>query len=101
MENNEKMTTQEIPATVETGKKSGWLPLIGFILALGAWFTLAENTGYTALIVAAVSLVVSAFGCHRHTGFWKNTAITAIIADTVLIVVVVAFIVVLRIALSK
>ncbi|MDE6278069.1 MAG: hypothetical protein K2M06_08180 [Muribaculaceae bacterium] len=90
------------PATDTSGeqKKSGWLPLAALLLAILAWLTLAYSTGYAAMAVAAAAIIVAAFGARRHSGAWRNVAITAIIASAVLLVVVAAFIIVLKIGLA-
>lgn len=90
------------PETVVAAeKKSGWLPLAALILAVAAWVTLAYYTGYAAVIVALLAIIAGAFACRRPAGPWRNTAITAIIAAAVLIIVVLAFIIVLKIGLAK
>lgn len=80
-------------------RKSPWLPIAAFFLAVGAWLALAYSTGYLAMAVAAAAIIVGAFGCRRRCS-WRNLAITSIIASMVLIVVVAAFIIVLKIGLA-
>lgn len=85
---------------VVSSKESGILPLLSLILAVGAWVTLGYYTGYAAMSVAVAAIIAGAFACRRPRGAWRNTAITAIIASAVLIVVVLAFVIVLKIGLA-
>lgn len=89
------------PVSASVAKKSGWLPMAAMVLSVGAWLTLAYSTGYAAMTVAFVAVLLSAFACRRKRGPWRNVAITALIAAAVLMVVVLAFIIVLKISLAK
>lgn len=73
---------------------------ISVILALIAWALLAWVNGYTAMAVAATGITVGFIGTRRSSLAMKRLAITAIIASTVLLVVVTAYLVVLKIGLS-
>ncbi|MBO4943583.1 MAG: hypothetical protein J6C95_09160 [Muribaculaceae bacterium] len=73
---------------------------IAVLLALVAWVLLAWFNGYTAMAVAAAGIIVGFIGAHRSSLAMKRLAITAIIASTVLLVVVAAYLVVLKIGLS-
>lgn len=86
------------PTAPETQKRV-WLPLLSLLLAIASWLVLAYSTGYAALVVAFLSILTGAFGCHRPRGGWRNTAITAIIASAVLVVVVISFLIVIKLAL--
>lgn len=92
--------TSSSATIVASSKKSGILPLLSLILAVGAWVTLGYYTGYAAMAVAAAAIIAGAFACRRPRGAWRNTAISAIIASAVLIVVVLAFVIVLKIGLA-
>ncbi|MDE6310758.1 MAG: hypothetical protein K2L96_02970 [Muribaculaceae bacterium] len=102
--NAENSPLTEQPLTAETPapapKKSGWLPLLSLVLAVAAWVTLAYSTGYYAMCVAGASIITAIFAVRRKTGAWRNVAITALIASAVLIVVVAAFLIVLKIGLE-
>ncbi len=87
-----------IPASAP--KKSGWLPLLSLILAIAAWVALGYTSGYYAMCVAAAAIIAGIIAVRRKTGAWRNTAITSIIAAAVLIVVVTAFLIVLKIGLA-
>ena len=98
-------TAAEQPVTAATPassvqKKSGWLPLLSLVLAIAAWGALAYTSGYYAMGVAAAAIIAAAFAAHRKTGAWRNVAITSLIASAVLIVVVAAFLIVLKIGLE-
>jgi len=74
-----------------------WLSVVS---ALTAWALLAWFDGYAAMTVAAAGIVTGFIGTRRSSLPMKRLAITAIIASTVLLVVVAAYITVLRIGLS-
>lgn len=96
----ETASSATLSAPAATSKKSGILPLLSLLLAVGAWVTLGYYTGYAAMAVAAAAIIAGGFACRRPRGAWRNTAISAIIASAVLIVVVLAFVIVLKIGLA-
>lgn len=73
--------------------------VISIIVAAIAWIIAGWN-GYIALAAGAVSIVcgIMALKSHRHSV--RNTAITAIIASAVLVVVLAAFIIVIYLGLN-
>ncbi len=74
-----------------------WLAVV---FALVAWILLAWFDGYTAMAVAAAGIVVGFIGTRHSSLAMKRLAITAIIASTVLLVVVAAYLIVLKVGLS-
>lgn len=79
--------------------KHAWV-WFAVLLALIAWVLLAWFNGYAAMAVAAAGIVIGFIGAHHSSLAMKRLAITAIIASTVLLVVVAAYLVVLKIGLS-
>ena len=74
-----------------------WLAVV---LALVAWAVLAWSNGYVAMVVAAAAMAVGFVGTRHNSVAMKRLAVTAIIASTVLLVVVAAYLVVLKIGLK-
>jgi len=70
------------------------------ILALAAWAALMWLNGYVALGTAAASIALGAAGLKGRSSGWRNLGITAIICSTVLIVVLAAFLIVIKVGLS-
>ena len=77
-----------------------YFAIAALILAIVAWAVLLWSNGYVACAVAAVAVVCGFLGAHAGHGALRNAAVTAIIAGVVLLVVVSAFLVVLKIGLS-
>ncbi len=69
-------------------------------LALVAWAVLAWADGYVAMAVAAAGIAAGFIGAHKNSAAMKRLATTAIIASTVLLTVVAAYLIVLKIGLS-
>lgn len=74
-----------------------WLAVL---FALTAWALLAWFDGYAAMAVAAAGIITGSIGARRSSPTMKRLAITAIIASSVLLVVVAAYITILKIGLS-
>lgn len=80
------------------------LALAALILSIAAWAALlvpSLYSGYVALGVAAVSVLLAAFGLKSRRRCWRDTATTAIIIGGVLIVVIISFIVVIFVGLKS
>lgn len=90
------------PAATPAQPRGGTLLItIAVVLALAAWCALMWIDGWTALVVAAASIVAGAFGfCRSSTRGMRRLATVALIAAIVLAVVDTAFLVVLRISLG-
>lgn len=89
----------EAPSTAAT-HRSPLLIIISALLALASWASLMWINGYVALAVGAAAVGAAAFGLKDRAPAWRNLGVTAIICATVLIVVVAAFLVVIKIGLS-
>lgn len=94
----------ENPGAAETPKSAGtskpYAAWVSLLLTIAAWACLLWLNGYIALGIAAAAAITGFCGIpHRSSGA-KRLAITAIIAAIVLIVVVSAFLVVIKIGLS-
>ncbi|MBO4977425.1 MAG: hypothetical protein J6C67_01755 [Muribaculaceae bacterium] len=79
-------------------------PLLAWVavgLTLAAWATLIWLDGYAAMAVAAAAVVVGFLAVSGRSTPVKNLAITAIIAATVLLVVLAAFLIVIKIGLGE
>lgn len=75
------------------------LAMLSMIVALVAWIALAFD-GVVALIVATLAFVAACFGLKGARRLSRNVAITSIVASSVLMVVVGAFLIVIYIGLS-
>ncbi len=91
-------TPQPTPKGKEKGK-SLW-SIIGTVLTLYAWAMLMFVNGYTALICGIISLGISIAGCGLNHGGYRRLAIACIVASSVLIIVVAAFLIGLRVILG-
>lgn len=74
--------------------------LLGILLTIAAWITLSFN-GQVALGLSVVSFISACFGLKAATRSYRNTAITAIVASAVLMVVLSAFLIVIYIGLES
>lgn len=81
-------------------RKFDFLAFAAIILAVASWVILSFN-GPTALGVSIVSFVFGCIGLKASTRSWRNTAITAIVASSVLMVVLTAFLLVLYVGLGS
>ncbi len=90
----DKKADQQETATVG-GTHPAWV-WVSVLLALVAWAVLAWSNGYVAMGVSAAGFV----GARHSSLALKRLAITAIIAATVLLVVVGAYLIVLKVGLG-
>lgn len=77
--------------------------LMAMIVSLIAWAVMlvpSLYSGYVALAVAVISVVLSAFGLKSRRRIWRDTATTALIIGGVLAVVILSFIVVIYVGLK-
>lgn len=73
--------------------------LLAILLAAGAWVVLSFD-GKMALVVGALAFISSCFGLKASTRTWRNTATTAMVASSVLIIVLAAFMIVINVGLN-
>lgn len=97
-----KDTDRKKTARNENGcYRSPALAWISLALTVAAWLTLMLFTdGYAAMAVAAAALIVGFLSMRGSSRAIRNIAITAVIASTVLLVVLTAFIIVIKIGLQ-
>ena len=91
--------------TPQTEEKSGaasrnWAAWTSLLFMMLSWAILMWLNGYVALGVAAVAVALGFVGCAKSSTAIKNLAITSIIAAMVLIVVVSAYLIVIKIGLG-
>ena len=92
------------PASVqaEPAEKARYMTraIISIVVTVAAWIA-ANWNGYVAIALSVVAIVVGfmALGSRRHSV--RNTAITAIIASAVLLVVLAAFMIVIFLGLKS
>ena len=79
------------------GNKFAWIALA---LTIGAWCALMWSNGYVALAVGALAVTSGFIGLRGSSTNNKRLSITAIIASTVLIVVLAAFLIVIKIGMA-
>lgn len=96
--------TQDIQATntLPTPKPANhsWRVWLTALLTIIAWATLVWINGYGALAIAAVSLGCGIWAMKDNHGAVRKLNIAAIIASTILIVVLLAFLIVIKIGLQ-
>lgn len=80
--------------------RSPALAWIALAITVLAWVVLMTVNGYVALAVAAVGVVAGFFAMPGRSRGARNLAITAIIAAMVLIVVLSAFLIVIKVGLQ-
>lgn len=80
--------------------RSPALAWISLALTVAAWLTLMFTDGYVAMAVAAAALIVGFLSIRGSSRAIRNIAITAVIASMVLLVVLTAFIIVIKIGLQ-
>lgn len=92
---------QQTAKTADTqGRSRNRFALISIIITVIAWVILSLN-GIAALCVAVAGFVTACFGLKAATRAWRNTAVTSIVASSVLIVVISAFLIVIYIGLNS
>ncbi len=79
--------------------KFGKFAIIGIILAIAAWIVLSFE-GRVAWAISIMAIISSCIGLKAPTRTLRNTAITAIIASAVLLIVVSAFLLIFLIGLK-
>lgn len=100
------MSEKQIPTAQPTSEESpkhknpawAWIALAVTIIA---WFILIYSNGYIALTLGAVGLVLGFIGATGSSTGIRRLAITAIIAAMVLVVVLISYLIVLKIALGS
>lgn len=70
------------------------------VLALAAWAALLFANGYVALGIGVAGAVVGIWGASSNRTAMRRLSVTAVIVSTVLVVVLAAFLVVIKIGLS-
>lgn len=93
-------TTAATEAHVVKATRSPLAAWLAVALTLTAWALLMALNGYVAMAVGAAAVVVGFIGLPGRSRAVRNLAITAIIASTVLIVVLLAFLIVIKIGLG-
>lgn len=89
---------QEPQAPKENRKSAiAWTALV---LAVISWCMLFWSNGYVALAVAVLAVVAGFAACSHNASALRRLAITALIAALVLIVVVSAYLIVLKVGMS-
>lgn len=84
---------------VDKRKKFNAFAFISILLTIAAWIILSFE-GDVALGVSVVAFVAGCIGLRASKQVWRNTAITSLVAASVLIVVLVAFKIVFYIGLN-
>lgn len=77
-----------------------WLAIISIILTILSWIG-ASYSAWAGIALAAAAVIAGAFALKSRRHGVRNTAITSIIAATVLLVVIVAFIIVIYVGLKS
>lgn len=86
----------EAPVKVERGNpRFNVFALLSIFVTIAAWVILSIN-GEVALGVSIAAFVLSCLGLKAATRTLRNTAITSLVASTVLMVVLAAFLIVLN-----
>ncbi len=93
--------TAENKAATATAYRSPALAWVAVGLTLLAWALLMCVNGYVAMAVAAVGVVAGFFALPGRSRAARNLAVTAIIACMVLLVVLAAFIIVIKVGLQS
>lgn len=75
-----------------------WLAIVSILLTAVAWLC-GLHSGVAAMIVSAIAIVAGVMSLRSRRHAIRNTAITAIIASAVLLVVICAFIIVIYMGL--
>ena len=98
-DNIEEKKTLPQDAPPREGSHPGWV-WFAVLAALVAWALLAWSNGYVAMGIAAVGVLAGFIGARHSSLAMKRLAITAIIASTVLLVVIAAYLIVLKVGLG-
>lgn len=76
------------------------LAMLSVVVTIIAWVVLSFN-GVVALIISALAFTGACFGLKASRRLSRNVAITSIVASSVLMVVVGAFLIVIYVGLSS
>ncbi|MDE5553844.1 MAG: hypothetical protein K2J10_01515 [Muribaculaceae bacterium] len=93
------IAAQSAPTDNHNRAKFNKFALIAILLAIAAWVILSFN-GKIALGISALSFLSACFGLKASTRTWRNTAITAMVASAVLLIVLAAFMIVIYVGLN-
>ncbi len=96
--NEPAQVTAAKPET-DSRKKFNTFAFLSILLTVTAWIILSFE-GDVALGVSVVAFVAGCIGLRASSQVWRNTAITSLVASSVLIVVLVAFKIVFYIGLN-
>ncbi len=77
-----------------------WLAIVSIVLTVLSWIG-AGYSAWAGIGLAVAAIVAGAFALKSRRHGVRNTAITSIIAATVLLVVIVAFIIVIYVGLKS
>lgn len=80
--------------------RSPALAWVALALAVSAWVLLMLTNGYVSLVAAVVAAVAGFLALPGRSRLARHIAVTAIIASLVLVVVITAFIIVIRITMA-
>lgn len=103
MDKEKDIERREEAAPAETVVASGRKHIFVWIsvaLAVMAWLVLLWSNGYVALAVAVLACVAGFLGAARGGRPEKRLAVAAIIASMVLVVVLAAFLIVIKVGLG-
>lgn len=89
---------QAVPASHES-RNFVWLAVISIILTVAAWVAGSFN-GIAAICICVAAIVAGAFSLKSRRHGVRNTAITSIIAASVLLVVIAAFLTVIYLGMK-
>lgn len=90
---------QEITQAPKESRNFVWMAVISIVLTAVAWI-IGSYSGTAAIIISASAIVLGALALKSHRHIIRNTAITAIIASAVLLVVIVAFFIVIYLGMK-
>lgn len=96
----EKTAEAPLQAVPAEKKRLLWMAVVSLLLTVAAWIACGYNV-WAAIALSAVAVVVGALSLKSHRHAVRNTAITSIIAASVLLVVVVSFLIVIYLGLSS
>ncbi len=97
---NPEDKNEHTPAGTSGNGRRHTIVWLATALAIAAWCLLLWSNGYAALAVGVVACAAAFIGASGSSRAMRRLATSAIIASLVLIVVVTAFIIVLKIGLS-
>ncbi|MDE5627972.1 MAG: hypothetical protein K2I69_00230 [Muribaculaceae bacterium] len=88
------------PAKNKNKRASNLCVWLACLLCIISWCTLIWSNGYAALALAVCSVALGFIGAHGNSTGYKRFATTSIIASTVLLVIVAAYLMVLKFGLG-